>query len=580
MTSKMNRLIESLPDGTTIQLVFEDGRYDFYPDSNYFKPYFETNTYDVNPKRLGIFVSGKKDIIFEGNGAEFVFHGHIQPITLERSENVTIRNMSIDWDVPLTAEAKVVAADNLHVQLEIDPEQFPYRVENNQLVFFGDDWEEGWRVSGGSWLIEFTPDHIIPAATGDFGCFNGALDEVQYREVKPGLVELKGEFTKTPAVGNYLVLRHSTRDHAGMFFFHSKNIRLEDVSIYHTAGLGVLSQYSENLHFERTEMVPNPDKNRYLSGHDDGFHFMGCKGHVQVENCRFQGLMDDPINIHGTCVPVVERVSDTVLRCQFAHGMSCGLLWGQPGDNVGFIDRETMHTFATRELATFESIDKDNFLLTFREPIPQQVEVGVALENLTWTPSVTIRDCFVGCCRARGFLLSTPGKTLVENNTFETSGSAILIAGDANQWYESGAVTDVTIRDNVFRASCNSSPYQFCEAVISIYPEVPQPDFHQPFHKKIVIENNTFEVADYPVLYAVSVDQLVFRENSVQRSHAYEPWHPRRHTFTLDACKNVEITKNLIGNEVLGKNIRLIRMPASELQVENSEDLKIDVEPK
>jgi hypothetical protein len=43
---------------------------------------------------------------------------------------------------------------------------------------------------------------------------------------------------------------------------------------------------------------------------------------------------------------------------------------------------------------------------------------------------------------------------LIENNRFPSSGSAILIAGDANAWYESGAVRDVTIRGHVFGESC------------------------------------------------------------------------------------------------------------------------------
>jgi hypothetical protein len=34
--------------------------------------------------------------------------------------------------------------------------------------------------------------------------------------------------------------------------------------------------------------------------------------------------------------------------------------------------------------------------------------------------------------------MSTPGEVLIEKNTFESSGSAILIPGDANGWYESG----------------------------------------------------------------------------------------------------------------------------------------------
>lgn len=64
---------------------------------------------------------------------------------------------------------------------------------------------------------------------------------------------------------------------------------------------------------------------------------------------------------------------------------------------------------------------------------------------------------------------------MIENNVFESSGSAILIAGDANYWYESGAVKDVLIKGNDFRYPCMSSMYQFCEAIISIEPEIPSP---------------------------------------------------------------------------------------------------------
>jgi hypothetical protein len=40
---EINRLIEGLDD-EAVTIVFPKGRYDFYPDSSYFKEYFETNT--------------------------------------------------------------------------------------------------------------------------------------------------------------------------------------------------------------------------------------------------------------------------------------------------------------------------------------------------------------------------------------------------------------------------------------------------------------------------------------------------------------------------------------------------------
>jgi hypothetical protein len=270
-------------------------------------------------------------------------------------------------------------------------------------------------------------------------------------------------------------------------------------------------------------------------------------------------------------VPVVERINDTTLKGCFAHDMSLGLIWATPGDTVAFVTKKTMNPAGTGIVSSFNLLDKMNFVITFQQKIPESITTDFALENLTWTPNATITHCFVGSNRARGYLISTPGRVLIENNIFETSGSAILIAGDANYWFESGAVTDVTIRNNEFRFPCNSSSYQFCNAIISIYPEIPEADSLLPYHKNITIEENTFNPSDYPVIYAKSVDGLVFRNNTITRSYEYQPWHPSKFSFIFDACRNVEIAGNKIGDDVLGKNILIERMAAGEMQISDAE---------
>jgi len=570
ITASINELIEGLSD-EPVTIIFPKGRYDFYPDTNYFKAYYETNTYDINPKRLAILLEGKKDITIDAKGSDFIFHGHIQPFTVDNSVNISIKNVNIDWEHPLTAESEVIEADSKHILIRIDASQFPYTVQEGGLTFAADDWEAKWRLSGGSNLIEFNKEHIIPAFTGDHGSVRGDLRNVKYSEFGPGLVLLEGDFTKTPGVGNYWIMRHSVRDHAGMFLFHSKNIKLENINVYHTSGLGILSQYCENVELQRVNSIPNPNKNRYLSGHDDGLHFMGCKGELIINECDAQGLMDDPINIHGTFVPVAERISDTSIKCNYAHAMSMGLIWAQKGDSVGYTQKSNMRTTGIGIVSSFEVLDENSFILEFQDKIPDYISSDYSLENLSWIPNVTITNCFAGSNRARGYLISTPGKVLIENNIFETSGSAILIAGDANYWYESGAVKDITIRNNEFRTPCNSSSYQFCNAIISIYPEIPEADSLHPFHQNIRIENNTFNPADYPIIYAKSVDGLSFINNTITRSYDYEPWHFQKYTFLFEACRNVKISGNEIGDDVLGKNILLKRMSAEELHNENDE---------
>jgi hypothetical protein len=200
--------------------------------------------------------------------------------------------------------------------------------------------------------------------------------------------------------------------------------------------------------------------------------------------------------------------------------------------------------------------------------VPEEIISGDALENLSWSPSVAISNCKFGSCRARGLLVSTPGEVVIDSNEFESSGSAILIAGDANGWYESGAVTDVTISNNTFKDACMSSMYQFCEGIISVYPIIPAVDSLKPYHRNITIERNTFHAFDYPVLYAHSVDGIRFNQNKIVRSHLYEPFHYRKHFITFDACLNAEVNGNVFEGDVLSKDIRIEKMDARQLKTD------------
>jgi hypothetical protein len=543
-------------------LVFPRGRYDFWPHGCVEKEYFESNTTHNNPKRLAIFIEDFPELTIDANGSSFVFHDRIQPLTVDRSTNVNLRNFSINWDIPLSAEATVYSVTDDHMDLRIDDRQFPYVIENDKLFFVGEGWKSPW------WgTMEFDGENLrVAPGTGDAGCLGQAWNQYRAEEISKGHIRLHRRFSRRPTQGNILVLRHSERDHAGLFVADSKNVTVEDVNLYHCAGLGLLAQYTENLTLRRFNAVPSPQR-KVVSGHDDGAHISNCRGLIQIEECRFHGLMDDPINVHGTSVRIIGRPAENRILCKFMHDQSTGMIWGRPGDRVGFIENESMQTLAQGVCSGYTAKDRDTFEVTFESAVPTELKIGGALENLTWSPDVTIRRCHFMSNRARGILLSTPGKILVEGNRFESSGSAILIAGDANYWYESGAVTDVTIRQNTFEAPCLTSMYQFCEGIISVYPEIPKLDVAHPFHRNIRIEENEFHPFDFPVLFAKSVDGLTFSRNRLIRSQLFTPFHARKATVTLEACRAVRIEQNQFEGNVLGKNIQLDQTAESDVIV-------------
>ena len=554
--------IEACRKASAATLVFPKGRYDFQPEQSEKIEYHESNTSDNNPKTCPVVLKGINGLVIEGNGSEFICHGRMQPLTLEDCCGVTVRNLNIDWDIPFVAQAKIVQVANDHVDIRINPVESPYDIINGKIVFHGEGWKSGW------WgCMEFDAEtRIIPQQSGDTP-LGGNWNKYTAQALDGGLVRLTCDFQRKPKEGNILIMRHSARDHAGVFILNCKDTIFENVNLFGAAGLGILAQFSENITLNKTNVMPNDAKGRYQCGHADGFHVSNCRGQVIVDGCKFEGLMDDPINVHGTSVKIVEMKDRTHLVCKFMEGMSTGMTWGRPGEKAGFIQHTSMATIGQGAVKSYTRIDRDQFEVEFAAAVPDGLEVGDAMENLTWAPDFTVRNTTFGCCRARGLLVSTPGKVLIENNDFISSGAAILIAGDANGWYESGAVRDVLIRGNRFHPSCLTSWYQFGEGIISIDPIIPGLDPEQPFHRNIRIEGNQFEMFDYSVLYALSVDGLSFVDNTIKHHTQYQPWQGRKTMLTFEGCKNVNVSGNHIADDVLGKNISTVKMNPAEVAV-------------
>jgi len=552
--------LKACRDQSPATLVFPKGRYDFRAEHSEQIEYYESNTTDNNPKTCPIVLKGIKGLTIEGNGSEFVFHGRMQPLTLEDCADITVRNLDLDWDIPFVAQAKIEKVADDHIDIRINKKESPFELVDGKIVFHGEGWKSDWH-----WVMEFgAATRVIPQQSGD-SPLGGGWKEYRAEELEPGLVRLHHAFKRKPKEGNILILRHSDRDHAGVFIYRSKDVLFEHVNLFTAAGLAFLGQFSENITLRHTNVMPNYAKGRYQSGHADGFQVSNCRGHILVEDCKFEGLMDDPINVHGTSVKIIERKDPARFICKFMHGQSTGMTWGRPGEKVGFIERQTMTTIGEGVIKSFRKIDRDHFEVVFHDVPPMGLKVGYALENLTWAPDFTVRNSWFGSCRARGLLISTPGKVVVENNDFVSSGSGILICSDTSGWYESGAVKDVLIKGNRFHPSCLTSAYQFGEGIISIMPIIPKPDPAKPFHRNIRIEGNEFDAFDYSVLYALSVDGLTFKDNTIKHNTLYTPWQGRKAMLTFEACKNVSVSGNKVATDALGKNIATVNMDPAEL---------------
>lgn len=545
VTLALDVLFAENPTDTTF--LFARGDYYFSPEAGLRADYRLSNS-DMIPERvLGIRLQGMRNCILEGNGARLLCAGQMQPITLDRCEGVTVRGFTIDWPKPLVAEGEVVAVGEGCVDLAIDPIAFPHRFADGWLSF--DVGAGEWYPLGRGSQIRFdAATRAVARGSGDdfrivaLADLGGSVYRARYND----------RFSPDVRVGQRIVLRHNARIHAGIFAEKCRDLTFADLTVHSCGGLGCLAQFCHNLIFDAVHFLPNRAAGRYIAnGRDDGMHLTCNSGTVTVTGCSFLGLMDDPINIHGCSVTADEVIDARTLRCRFRHAQAKGFhYWAEAGDEIAFIERQSMAPVGRAVAASYALETLDTFTLTFAEPLDEAVlalaRAGerLALDNLTHTAAFVCTRNRFGSCRARGVLISTPKPVLIADNYFASSGTAILVAGDANGWFESGACHDVTITRNVFTEACLSSPYQFCDGVIDIAPVVPAPDAKTPFHTNIRIEDNVFDTPATPVLHALSCGALTFRRNRIFASPSADRWHRGEHRIKLAHCADVTLSGN------------------------------------
>lgn len=542
------RIQAECKDGEAVILRFEEGRYNFHEKGCAEREYYISNHDQTNPKKVGLALEDMKNLTVDGQGAELIFHGRMLPVSLLRSENCTLKNLHIDFENPHISQVKVIENDP-QKGIVFEPAQWvKYRITKDG---FFETFGDGWTMRH-NYGIAFEGDtkHLV-YNTSDVYCPIKGVKEIAPRRI------LAPEWKDQRLVpGTVMALRGWYRPTPGIFLSHDVNTTIENVQVHYAEGMGLLAQLCENITLDKFGVCLRGENDpRYFTTQADATHFSGCKGKIVSRNGLYEGMMDDAINVHGTYLKVVKRVDDRTLVGRYMHNQAWGFEWGCIGDEVQFVRSNTMELIGeTNRIASIRPYDKEQiagareFLITFAEPVDAAIneKSGFGIENLTWTPEVLFAGNVIRNNRARGTLFSTPKATVVEDNLFDhTSGAAVLLCGDCNGWYETGACRNVIIRKNRF-VNALTNLFQFTNAVISIYPEIPnlkdqQKYFHGGKDGGIVIEDNVFETFDAPILYAKSVDGLVYRRNVIKVNHDYKAFHPNQRRFWLERVTNVSI---------------------------------------
>lgn len=541
-TAGVKKAIEYCKKKSGATLFFPSGRYDFWPDNSEKREYFISNTSSETEcpskvKNIGLLFEEAENVSIDGDGSLFVFHGKMITLGLDRCKNIHVKNLKIDFERPTMSEIRFeeIYPDSIIASIHPDSK---YAILNDKLFWYGDNWK-----LKESFSILTNPDDGTELYSLWSPLFESRVEEQDLFKVK-----FEGNFNNTNyKIGKTLTIRDPIRDHVGLFINLSKNVTLENVTIHYMHGLGIVSQFSEDLIYSGISIVPS--RGRTISGFADGMHFSGCKGHIQVENCHFKGLHDDPMNIHGTYLRITEIHTPEILTVRYMHNQTYGFPAFFVNDTVHFTHSNSLQTRGSAIVKNVSRISDREVKVELSKPLPSSIGVGDCLENITWTPSLTVRNNRFEMTNTRGLLITTPRKVLVENNHFYRTGMyAIQIACDAGSWYESGKVSDVLIRNNIFEECGYNRPSD--NYTIAVNPENHEFEKGAWVHQNIRIENNVFRLFDDMLLKAKSTNGIFFNNNVIEHTTWVSPVGNRYsdheyNTVKLENCTNVKFKDNI-----------------------------------
>ncbi|MFF2089265.1 right-handed parallel beta-helix repeat-containing protein [Paenibacillus sp. NPDC058174] len=532
----MRRAIEAAAAmKSAVRLILEPGRYDFYADTAEKAVYYITNTAseEENPyplKTIAIFMKRLCDFTLDGNGALFMFHGKVTMFAVDQCEGIVIHNLKTDFARPTVVEMKIENLGQDFIDVIVHPDS-RYSIRDGKLVWMGENWQFSDGLMQACDLSANTTWRI-----------DNMLEQASYaEELSSRRLRFHYEqFPQVPLSKNWLLqARDGIRDQVGIFIHRSKNIQLTNVSLHFMHGLGIVGQYSENLSFRQLDLSPRMEACRSVAAFADFIHLSGCRGKVEIKNSRFVGSHDDAVNVHGTHLRIVAQPSPNQVVVRFMHAQTYGFEAFDEGDEIEFVRGRSLMPFASNKVTHTEMVSKRELLLTLAHPVPDGVEEGDVLENVTWTPEVEIRDNYFARIPTRGILVTTRRKVVIAGNVFERlQMSAVLVADDAAYWYESGRVENLMIRENQF-IKCGGPDVP----IIAIAPEIEEAEQCEPVHHNITILYNVFVLPtqDTLVLDAKSTRSLDFRRNTVRAGASLVQVED---AVRLVACSNISMEEN------------------------------------
>lgn len=562
--------------GGKVTLNFPKGDYHFWKDYATKRNYHTSNTSSLSfpEKSIGILLEDADNVTLEGNGSSLIMHGDMMAIAAVESQNVRFHDFVLDYKDPDTVDLSVVGngvneAGQQYADFYV-PANYNYEIQEGGtgVTWKGEIspvtnrpyWEKRSADFCAYLVIYKGYDQTVARASNKVAS-NPFTNVASVEKVGENVLRFtyNGERPKDQEVGNIFLLSDSvTRKTTGAFFWESEDVLVENIDVHYLSGFGWLTQMCKNVEFKGVDFLPRYGTGKYTTSNADQLHVAGCGGHFKVTDCNFSMSHDDPINIHGTYMRVEEVIDNRTLRLKYIHGQQGGFRQFHPGDEVLFYSRTYLElpdgsteenpyvvesSIAPGEEYDGKKLDMRTEVVTFKDAFSQETlkdlqtkvmrnnsnkEEGLYVaENVSYTAEVVISGNHMKSIPTRGILCTTRKPVVIEDNVFDNMTMAnIYLSNDADYWYESGPIRNMTIRNNQFyirptgQAEWGDVSGIFVDPVVlGGLQNAPAPKGEIPVHRNIIVDGNEFHMGNDNVVTAEDVDGMTITNNQILRDN-------------------------------------------------------------
>jgi hypothetical protein len=497
-----------------VQISFEPGRYDILPAT-------EEYTYQDH-RNSGIFVENCRNLVLEGNGAQLLIHRQdVSVFAVSGSTNIILRNFTADYD-PLPFSQGTVrsvnAADGSFV-FELHP-GFPRP-------------DDAFFKSCDSWGI--LKDTAHP------GRLKADCPSVFfYKEISPMDGNRFRIVLKQPAWISYFTegaaFAITGRSASIGWYDRSDNITFDRVTAYACPSPVFIGVETSRLNVLNCRMKLKD--NRLMSNGGGGVICQSSRIGPWVENCEFEGLSDDCLNLYGLPIYILEQISPVKLRVYAKAAI-------QPGDRLAFfnpnegkvIQETTVVSFSENILVLKDPVGTLNTVPpgTKRTRVdPREWKIYDHAYNLNAVGNYYVyRNNFMHDGRRFGVLLRS-SYGLIENNRFEGLSRTGMEIANEPEWPEGFWVRNLIVSGNRV-AECGYGQEDPCIHIASL-------KLHgvmkTPIQKNIFLINNEFHAVSGPAARFDSVDGLTVNSNVFTSGSATGPLLKGRNTVLRSQSGN------------------------------------------